>query len=259
MKRNYTTVLAAVVTLAASASAVQAVTLDLNTNDNSGWMVQRYETDFNDKASFNPVLPLMTTLNSTSFNPVAVQAITPSQAGASGAWIEPTSPNWTAKGSSALSWVTTPNPDQYNQSEVNGTSYIYMKTFTLGQGSYTLDGQFASDDWLASMTLVKFVNGQWEEVYDFGLDTYSSTGDYYRDPTSLSYTFDADLNATEYALVANVINSYPISSDDYNNGKPPMPTGFIFGGTVTSNAVPEPASLSLLGLGAAALIARRRK
>ena len=86
----------------------------------------------------------------------------------------------------------------------------------------------------------------------------------------LIFNSDATINATAYAVVEWEYN--PGKEIDFSDGGHPEgnPYGFQcitfdLGAlnwvpiTFTSESVPEPASLSLLGLGAAAMIARRRK
>ncbi|MCL2647056.1 MAG: PEP-CTERM sorting domain-containing protein [Phycisphaerales bacterium] len=277
MKTTYTTVLAAVVALASGAAAVHAQTvIDLNTGDNSGWMEHRYVQKNDDAVTgrvysnpatddllISPNGTIASTLTQawtgsgfTDFHSAA--ALTPAEAFPyANAWLWPSTQTWTATPTTP-SWVSDYDFVNItaNGTETNGTSYIYVKTFTLGPGSYTLSGQFAADDWVANMSLMECVGNQWTTV-DVLASTSPGVSEEYASLIDVNYTFNADPGAT-YALVANVINSHTIGSDPYNQGVPPMPTGFLFGGTVTSNT-PEPASLSLLGLGAVTLMLRRRK
>lgn len=66
----------------------------------------------------------------------------------------------------------------------------------------------------------------------------------------------------DYTFDSGEISQYLYNGDNfvelgaYNSGGP---GGFIFSGTITTQAVPEPASVAALGLGAFGLLRRRRK
>src|SRR4029079_5093734 len=120
--------------------------------------------------------------------------------------------------------------DTFSGQTITPTSTLAMYTYA---GDANLDGQITGDDYAG---------------IDFTILDPNNTGGWFNG----DFNYDGAVTGDDYSAI------------DFNilaQGAP-FPTSGAFGGSASLSgvpAVPEPASLSMLGLGAAALLGRRRR
>jgi len=73
------------------------------------------------------------------------------------------------------------------------------------------------------------------------------------------FNYDGVVDGSDYTLMDNAFNSQTIQILDQIAGSNAVVSDQISGGASGTSAVPEPASLGLLGIGALGLLGRRRR
>jgi hypothetical protein len=149
-----------------------------------------------------------------------------------GGWVDPSSAAWTSNGGdSSATWVS-----------VGNTSGLYKIDFTT-----------ASDAVNASFMITYSVDDQLGGINNEGIFfdgaalAGTSTGILWNGGVEQKTFSLGNLSAGTHSIYLNVTNS--------GGG----PSGAIFNGTVSGEAVPEPATMAVLGLGVAAMLRRKKK
>jgi hypothetical protein len=149
-----------------------------------------------------------------------------------GGWVDPNSAAWTSNGGdSSATWVS-----------VGQTTGLYKIDFTTGtdaiNASFTMT--YSVDDQLGGANKEGI-------FFDGSALAGTSTGILWNGGVEQKTFSLGNLSAGTHSIYLNVTNS--------GGG----PSGAIFNGTVSGEAVPEPATMAILGLGAAALLRRKKK
>lgn len=176
-----------------------------------------------------------------------------------------------------------PSPDVNSIAKITITdSGADTVTIRLDHLATSADGQFITKGFLnidpmpGSLTLSNIVNSQFfdyntniEEAFTFDLDGENTAGIYF----DLSFDFDTSNNDdrlypgnyVEFNLTGSGLDALDFLAFGQPNGENPgniyallHVQGLADGGSVKIGAVPEPASMAALAIGAAALLRRRR-
>lgn len=223
--------------IGAGATAAHANTVNLDTFNGSGWTVTRVLSGGES--------------NTTAVSDQAVAEVA-------------NNPGWNVLADSNAKWVSWSSGTGTGYTgDVNGTSYIYSKTFTLGDfsgsGAFSLSGTFLTDNYATDVSLT--IGGAPVPVTLTGTVVPPT-------PTEFGYRYSVDVDSASsftspetFVLTITTVNSYA-DAGNLANQTNPGPTGLAFSGVASASAVPTPdaalAGLSLLGgLGGMSVLRKR--